>query len=96
MPEWPKAPRARVEDFVPWVSLVYSCPLASEEEEEENELADLVHNFGAQKCKRSANVKRAIGVTPEEDGEASQQPSGESSDVQAIVVSDSLEIGFHG
>ena len=59
-------------------------------------MADLVHNFGAQKCKRSANVKRAIGVTPEVDGEASQQPSGESSNVQAIVVSDLIEMGFHG
>ena len=29
-------------------------------------------------------------------GEASHQPSGESSEVQAIVVLDSPEIGFHG
>ena len=29
-------------------------------------------------------------------GEASQQPTGESSDVQVIVVSDSPEMGFHG
>ena len=29
-------------------------------------------------------------------GEASQQPTDEGSDVQAIVVSDSPEIGFHG
>ena len=29
-------------------------------------------------------------------GEASQQPSDESSDVQATVVSDSPEMGFHG
>ena len=29
-------------------------------------------------------------------GEASQQPTGEGSDVQAIVVSDSPEMGFHG
>ena len=37
-----------------------------------------------------------IGATPEVAGEASQQPFGESSDVQAIVVLDSLEMGFHG
>ena len=30
------------------------------------------------------------------DGEESQQPSDESSDVQAIAVSDSLEISFYG
>ena len=29
-------------------------------------------------------------------GEASQQPTGEGSDVQAIVFSDSPEMGFHG
>ena len=59
-------------------------------------MADLVHNFDARKRKRSANVKRVTGATPEVVGEASQQPSGESSNVQAIVVSDSLEMGFHG
>ena len=59
-------------------------------------MADLVHNFGAQKRKRGANFKRATGVTPEVTSEASQQPSDKSSDVQAIVVLDSLEMGFHG
>ena len=29
-------------------------------------------------------------------GEASQQPSDESSDVQAIAISDSLEMSFYG
>ena len=53
VPKQPKAPGARVEDFVPWVSLVSSCPLASEEEKEEDEdkMADLIHNFGARKRK---------------------------------------------
>ena len=64
MPEWPKAPRARVEDFVPWVSLVYSCPLASEEEEEENELVDLVHNFGAQKCNEVPTLSGRLVLPP--------------------------------
>ena len=59
-------------------------------------MADLVHNFGAQKRKRGDDFKRATGATPEAAGEASQQPSGESSDVQEIVVSDSPEMGFHG
>ena len=36
------------------------------------------------------------GATPEVASEASQQPSDESSNVQAIVVSDLLEMGFHG
>ena len=59
-------------------------------------MVDLVHNFGARKRKRSANVKLATGATPEVVDEASQQPSDESSDVQAIVISDSLKMGFHG
>ena len=90
---------AGVEDFIPWVSPISSCPPAREEEEEEEEkeeMADLVHNFGARKHKKGANFKRAIGATPEVVVEASQQPSGESLDVQAIAVSDSHEMGFHG
>ena len=58
-------------------------------------MVDLVHNFGAQKRKRGVSFKRATGATPKVAGEASQQPSNESSDVHATVVSDSLEIGFH-
>ena len=59
-------------------------------------MVDLVLNCGARKRKRGANFKRATGATPEVAGEASQQPSGESSDVQKIVISNSLEMGFHG
>ena len=96
VPERLKTPRAGVEDFVPWVSPISSRPPDKEEEENEEEMVDLVHNFGAWKRKRGANFKRAIGTTPEVAGEASQQPSGGSSDVQVIVVSDSPEMGFHG
>ena len=59
-------------------------------------MAYLIHNFGARKCKRGANFKREIGVIPEVANEASQQPFGESSNVQAIAVSDSPKMGFHG
>ena len=51
-------------------------------------MADLVHNFGARKRKR--------GATPEVAGGADQHPFDENSDVQAIVVLDSPEMGFHG
>ena len=67
-----------------------------EEEEEEDEMVDLVHNFGARKRKRGASFKQTTGTIPEVVGETSQQPSGESSNVQVIVVSDSPEMGFHG
>ena len=59
-------------------------------------MADLFHNSGARKCKRGANFKRATGATFEVASEASQQSSGESSDVQAIIVSGSPEMSFHG
>ena len=64
VPERLKTPRARVEDFVSWVSPISSCPPAREEEEEDEEMADLVHNFGARKHKRGASFKRATGATP--------------------------------
>ena len=85
-----------MEDFVPWVSRISNYPPTREEEEEKDKMVDLVHNFGARKSKRGANFKQATGATPEVAGEASEQPFGESSDVQALVVSDSLEMGFHG
>ena len=91
-----KTPRARVEDFIPWVSPISSHPPASEEEEEEDEMANLIHNFGARKRKRGANFKRVTDGTPEVVDEASQQPAGEGLNAQAIVISDSLEMGFHG
>ena len=59
-------------------------------------MADLVHNFGARKCKRGANFKRVTGATPEVASGASQQPPDESLDVQVIVALDSPETGFHG
>ena len=71
-------------------------PPPTREEEEEEEMVDLVHNFGTRKRKQGANFKRATGATPKVVGEASQQPSGESSDVQATVNSNSPEMGFHG
>ena len=53
-----------MEDFVPWVAPISSCPPTSEKEEEEDE-TDLVHNFGARKHKRGASFKRATDATPE-------------------------------
>ena len=58
-------------------------------------MADLIHNFGTQKCKQGASFKRVTDATPEVVGEASQQPIGEGSYVHAIVMSDSPEKGFH-
>ena len=95
MPERIRAPRAGVEDFVPWVSPISNRPLAREEEEEEDKMADLIYNFSAQKCKRGVSFKRVTDATPEVASEADQHPTDEGSDVQAIVVLDSPEMGFH-
>ena len=59
-------------------------------------MADLVHNFGARKSKRGASFKRATDATPEVVGEVDQHLIGKGSDRQAMVVVDSLEMGFHG
>ena len=85
-----------MEDFVPWVAPISSLSPASEEEEEENEMADLVHNFGSWKRKRGASLKRVTNATPEVVGEADQHSIGGGLEEQAIVVMDSLEMGFHG
>ena len=64
MPERRRTPGAGVEDFIPWVAPISSCPTASEEEEEEDEMADLVHHFRAWKRKRGAGFKRATDTAP--------------------------------
>ena len=51
VPERRRALGTGVEDFVTWFAPISSLPLKSEEEEEEDEMADLIHNFGAQKRK---------------------------------------------
>ena len=43
-------------------------------------MLDLVHNFGARKCKRGASFKRVTDGTPKVVGEANQQPTGEGLD----------------
>ena len=59
-------------------------------------MTDLVHNFGAQKCKRGASFKWAADAIPKAVGEADQDPTGGGSKEQAIVVIDSPKMGFHG
>ena len=81
-----KVPGAGVGDFVPWVPLISSHPPDLEEEEEEEEMSDLVHNFAARKRKRDVSFKRVVDAILEVAG-------GEGPDVQAIVISGSLQMG---
>ena len=75
-----------MEDLVPWVPPISSHPPDWGEEEEEDEMSDLVHNFASQKRKRDGSFKRAVEAIPEVAG-------GEGPDVQAIVILGSPEMG---
>ena len=59
-------------------------------------MAYLIHNFSAWKRKRGASFERTTDVTPEVMGEAEQHSTSGGSEDQAIIVMDSLEMGFHG
>ena len=59
-------------------------------------MTDHIHNFGARKRKRGASFNQTADVTLEAMGEANQHSAGRGSKGQAIVVMDSLEMGFHG
>ena len=85
-----------MEDFVPYLAPISSLLPASEEEDEEDEMYDLIHNFGARKCKRGASFERTTNVTLEVMGEANQHSTGGGSEEQSIVVMDSPKMGFHG
>ena len=79
-----KVTGAGVGDFVPWVPLISSHP--PDREEEEEEMSDLVHNFATRKWKRDVSFEQVVDVILEVAG-------GEGPDVQAIVISGSLEMG---
>ena len=59
-------------------------------------MVDLIHNFGAQKCKRGASFMQVTDVTLEVVGKATEHPTIEGSNGQVIVIMDSPEMGFHG
>ena len=65
MPGHQKFPKAGVEDFVPWVPPISSRPPDWEEEEEDDGMSDLIHNFATRKRKRDANFKRVLIPSPE-------------------------------
>ena len=95
MPEQRRAPDIGVKYFVPWVPISSLSP-ASEDEEVEDEMANLIHNFGTRKCKQAASIKRAMDATPEVIGDADQHSTDGGLEEQAIVVMDSPEMGFYG
>ena len=66
-----------------------------EEEEEEDGMSDLIHNFAARKRKRDASLEQVASALLELAGGSGQPCSDEGSEVQAIVISGSLEMGLN-
>ena len=73
-------PGTRVEDFFPWVAPISSLSPASEKEEEEDEMANPIHNFGMRKRKQGASFKRETDATPEVVGKADQHSADRDSE----------------
>ena len=84
-----------MEDFVTWVPPISSCPPDWEEKEEEDGMSNFIHNFVARKRKRDASLEQAADAIPEVAGGSGQPRSDEGSEVQAIVISGSPEMGLN-
>ena len=84
-----------MEDFIPWVPLISNHPPYWEEEEEEDRMSDLIHNFAAQKRKRDDSFEQAVDAIPGVAGGSDQSRSDESSEVQEIVISGLPKIGLN-
>ena len=85
---------AGAEDFIMWVPLVSQRSPDWEEEEEKDGMSDLIHNFVARKRKRDASLEQAVNAIHKVAGGSSQPHSDENSEVQAIVISGSPEMGL--
>ena len=70
-------PWAGMEDFVPWVPPISSHYPDWGEEEEEDGMFDLIHNFAARKRKRDASFERAADAIPKVVGGSGQSRSNE-------------------
>ena len=64
-----------MDDFVPWVASISGLLPAHEAEEEEDEMANLVHNFGVRKHKRGVSFKRVADAAPDVIGDVGQLPA---------------------
>ena len=53
-----------MKDLVPWVPPISSHPLDWEEEEEDDEMSNLIHNFATQNQKQESSFERAADAIP--------------------------------
>ena len=86
---------AETEDFIPWVPPISRRSLDWEKVEEEDGMSDLIHNFAAWKRKRDASLEQATCAILEVAGGSGLPRSDEGSEVQAIVISGSPEMGLN-
>ena len=84
----------RAEDFILWVPPISRRSPKWEEEEEEDGMSDLIHNFATWKRKRDVSLKQAADVILEVAGGLGQPCSDEGSKVQVNVISGSLKMGL--
>ena len=89
-----KVDRARVEDFISWVPSI-SCRSQDKEEEEDNNMSILIHNFAARNRKRDASLEQAADAVPEVAGGSGHPCPDGGSEVQAIVILGSPEMGLN-
>ena len=75
--------------------LISHCSPDWEEEEKEDRMSGLIHNFIARKRKRDASLKQATDALPEVAKGSGQLGSDRGSEVQAIVISGSPKIGLN-
>ena len=78
-----------MEDFIPWVRPELSRPSASEEEEEEEEMTGLLDRYATRKRKRQEVAKREADRAEGPD----RPPTDGGSEMQAIMIPSSLEMG---
>ena len=58
-------------------------------------MSDLIHNFATRKRKQDASLKQAADANPEVAEGSGQPCSDEGSEVQAIIISSSPEMGLN-
>ena len=83
------------ENFIPWVPPISRRSPNWEEEEKEDEMSGLIHNFAAYKRKRDDSLEQETDAVPEMAEGSGERCPGRGSKVQAIIISGSSEMGLN-
>ena len=86
-------PGSKGEDFVPWVSSEHEDFQDLEEEEREERMTGLLDRYAARKRKRQLSSGSESDIAPAQTAGPSQPAAEGGSEVQAIIISGSLESG---